>query len=422
MRPTYSSRRLSSICIVAASFWALGAEPLMAGPPDLGGILGAAGALLHGPGAVQRAPRPYGGPSRHPKESADDVSERPAKKHDGVDAEAAARTARAFAAIAAENEEIARATRMERERNVDAAVSDFVAELARRHEELLAQGDRAVRATRGEINQVTAGQVRSSIEDAYDKANLHEFERFAGELWTRDRLLVRIVNSAKKGLRPYFEGVGAKGPSTNDLKDLFQKSAADVYAKALETSEIIGVSKSFDRFIRTIYENGDATNDSLWTTGADGQYERLTSIVIETAWQRDFAETGPALMADTQGLDRQFLFRFRARRALYECLSMTYPELLRGGTGAVPTVLTTDAPAPPRGGRTLVPVMSAPAATPAEQQSMWEKVRIHVGKACIGNVTAILASAKSGNIGPVSSREFGLSTGSIPVAPAAERQ
>ena len=114
-----------------------------------------------------------------------------------------------------------------------------------------------VRATRGELNQVTAGQVKVSIEDAYEKANLREFEKYTGELWTRDRLLVRTLRYATKNLGPYFEGVGAKGPSMDDLKDLFAKSAHEVFAKALETNEIIGVSKSFDRFIRTIYEYSD---------------------------------------------------------------------------------------------------------------------------------------------------------------------
>jgi hypothetical protein len=325
--------------------------------------------------------------------------------------------AKTLAAYQAELEDKRRAEEMERERNVETAINGFVAALASGHETLLRQPDRSVRATRGEINQVTAGQVKIAIETAYERANLQEFEKFTGEVWTRDRLLVRILHYAKKGLAPYFEGVGAKGPAMDDLKDLFQKSAREVFAKALETSEIIGVSKSYDRFIRTIYENSDNTSDSLWTIGADGKYERVTSSAIETVWQRDFVEKGPgAIVADTQGLDRQFLYRFRARRALYECLSLSYMDLVRGGGSTVTTGLTTTSTAssPQRGLRIAVSTMS-----PAEQDALWQRVRTHIGKTCQGPMPTILANAKSGSIGPVSSRESGLSAasfmGTVPV-------
>ena len=201
--------------------------------------------------------------------------------------------AKQLAAISAEAAEIRRASQMERQRNVETAIQSFLNVLAEGHAGLLRQPDRSVRATKGEINQVTAGQIKIAIEAAYERANLQEFEKFTGEVWTRDRLLVRILHCAAKQLSPYFQGVGAKGPSMDDLKELFQKAGREVFTTALETSEIIGVSKSFDRFIRTIYENSDNTSDVLWTTGADSKYERVTSGVIEAVWQRDFVEKGP---------------------------------------------------------------------------------------------------------------------------------
>jgi hypothetical protein len=54
--------------------------------------------------------------------------------------------------------------------------------------------------------------------------------------------------------------------------------------------------------------------------------------------------------------------------------------------------------------------------TLAEQEALASKVRTHVANVCQGNVPTILAKAKSGNIGPVSSRESGLATGAIPAA------
>jgi hypothetical protein len=381
----------------------------------INGLIGAgvAGAIIGGAAKAMNQDKSRSG--RRSSGGEDSGSDR-SSKNEKRDTEAEARMAKQLAAMSAEAAEIRRASQMERQRNVETAIQSFLGVLAEGHASLQRQPDRSVRATKGEINQVTAGQIKLAIEAAYERANLQEFEKFTGEVWTRDRLLVRILHCAAKQLGPYFQGVGAKGPSMDDLKELFQKAGREVFTTALETSEIIGVSKSFDRFIRTIYENSDNTSDVLWTTGADSKYERVTSGVIEAVWQRDFVEKGPgAIVADTQGLDRQFLYRFRARRALYECLAMSYPELSRGGSPTITTNITTSSMAPQRAGiRAPVSTLSA-----AEQDALWQRVRAHIGKTCQGTMPTILASAKNGTIGPVSSRESGLPAqsfmGSVPV-------
>jgi hypothetical protein len=59
----------------------------------------------------------------------------------------------------------------------------------------------------------------------------------------------------------------------------------------------------------------------------------------------------------------------------------------------------------------------------AEQEALAGRVRTHVANVCQGNVPTILAKAKSGNIGPVSSREVGLPTGSMQGSvPASDRR
>ena len=416
---------VSAVCIALVAAWSMSATPAQAQRKIMNGIIGmgAAGAILNNAakGMEQGKPR-SGSQNRRSKDEDGEPDRSSSKKNEKTDHEANARMAKTLAAIEAELIDIRRAEEMERERNVEIAIKAFVTALAAGHETLLNQRDRNVRATRGEINQVTAGQVKISIEAAYDRANLQEFEKFTGEVWTRDRLLVRILHYANKRLKPYFDGVGAKGPSMDDLKELFEKSAREVFTKALETSEIIGVSKSFDRFIRTIYENSDSATDGFWTTGADGKYERVTSGAINAVWQRDFVEKGSgAIVADTQGLDRQFLYRFRARRALYECLAVTYPELARGGGATMTTGLTTTSTVTPQRGGLRVPVSTV---SPAEQEALWQRVRTHIGKTCQGTMPTILAKAKSGSIGPVSSRESGLSGGTFGdrVVPVGERQ
>jgi hypothetical protein len=404
---------VSTIAIAIVTAWTMSATPAFAQRKIINGLIGAgvAGAIISGAAKAMNQDKPRSGNRSGGSES--EGSDR-SSKNEKRDTEAEARMAKQFLAQWAELNEVRRAMEMERGRNVEIAIQSFLDKLARNHERLQT-GGRSVRATKGEINQVTHGQIKIAIEAAYERANLQEFEKFTGEVWTRDRLLVRILTCAGKQLNPYFLGVGAKGPSMDDLKELFQKVGREVFTTALETSEVIGVSKSFDRFIRTIYENSDNTSDVLWTTGADSKYERVTSGVIESVWQRDFIEKGPgAIVADTQALDRQFLYRFRARRALYECLAMTYPELARGGSPTITTNITTTTMVTQRAG------IRAPATMPASQQeALWERVRIHIGKTCQGTMPTILASAKSGTIGPVSSRESGLSAqsfiGSVPV-------
>ena len=190
----------------------------------------------------------------------------------------------------------------------------------------------------------------------------------------------------------------------DDLKELFHRSAREAFANALETGEIIGVSKSFDRFIRTIYENTDNGSENLTTRGMDGQYERLTSMAIDVVWRNDFAASAATSAADSESLDRQFLFRFRSRRALYDCLSLTYPELMRG-SGGTTTAAFTSTSAVPTGERGKANGAPRPL-TLFEQEALASKVRTHVANVCQGNVPTILAKAKSGNIGPVSSREL----------------
>jgi hypothetical protein len=369
---------VSTIAIAIVTAWTMSATPAFAQRKIINGLIGAgvAGAIISGAAKAMNQDKPRSGNRSGGSES--EGSDR-SSKNEKRDTEAEARMAKQFLAQWAELNEVRRAMEMERGRNVEIAIQSFLDKLARNHERLQT-GGRSVRATKGEINQVTHGQIKIAIEAAYERANLQEFEKFTGEVWTRDRLLVRILTCAGKQLNPYFLGVGAKGPSMDDLKELFQKVGREVFTTALETSEVIGVSKSFDRFIRTIYENSDNTSDVLWTTGADSKYERVTSGVIES----------------------------------YECLAMTYPELARGGSPTITTNITTTTMVTQRAG------IRAPATMPASQQeALWERVRIHIGKTCQGTMPTILASAKSGTIGPVSSRESGLSAqsfiGSVPV-------
>ncbi len=236
----------------------------------------------------------------------------------------AVRDANNFWAKQEEDAERERANKLERQRNVDKAIEKFIETLREYHNNLR---QRATVNGSLLINQVTAGELKASLEDAYRQGHLVEFERHVGELWTRDRLMVLTLRYAEEGLKPYFDGVGAKGPSVDEIKSLLSKSARDVHATALEIGEMVGVSLSFDRFIRTIYENSDRADEGLWAKGADGKYERLGTALIDTIPREKFISK-ETLEADPLGLEKQFLYRFRARRTLYDCLTSRYPDFM----------------------------------------------------------------------------------------------
>jgi hypothetical protein len=312
--------------------------------------------------------------------------------------------------------EIKRAKQQEDDRNVDLAVKFLLSHIEYKHQELRGQRVNVKVSTGSNINQVTAGEIKRAAEDAYKQGRLYEFERFAGELWTRDRLMVRLLRHAQARLDPYFDGVGAKGPSMSDLTDLFSGSARDVYAKALEVAEIIGVSHSFDRFIRTIYEYSDRADESLWTVGADGRYERLVTNYINAVPVELFILTSSTHGSDNQGLEKQFQFRFRARRALYDCMSANYSDLVGGGAKSIP--VSTAAKADSTRGATLERTQNVGGAqfetgaikTPAALETFeeipgaWRRAETQVGSVCRPTLQRITLDATAGKIAPVPSR------------------
>lgn len=308
--------------------------------------------------------------------------------------------------------EIKRAKQQEDDRNVDLAVKDLLAHIEFKHQELRGQRVNVKVSSGSNINQVTAGEIKRAVEDAYKTGRLYEFERFAGELWTRDRLMVRLLRHGQARLDPYFDGIGAKGPSMGDLSDLFARSARDVYAKALEVAEIIGVSHSFDRFIRTIYEYSDRADESLWTVGADGRYERLVTNYINAVPGDLFILTAGTHGADNQGLEKQFQFRFRARRALYDCMASNYAELVRG-SGAV-----IQASAPSKADNSRGAKLERTQSTPSpglaqkpvaletfeEIPKAWRSTEARMSTVCQDTLQRVTLDATAGKITPVPSR------------------
>jgi hypothetical protein len=311
----------------------------------------------------------------------------------------------------------------EASRNVDTAIKEFIDFLVKQHQEMRRSRENVRASTGSNINQITEGEIRIAIEKAYQETRLNEFDRLAGELWTHDRLVVLILREGKKKIDPYFKGVGAKGPDVTNLQDALKEAAASVYAQALELAEIIGVSRSFDHFIRTIYENSDQAPANLWTVGADVQYERMITRVI-TEVDRSFF-TADRVSVDNQRvqtlstkLSRQFDFRFRARRALYDCLSAGYVSLISKGTPAAPQQFASK----PNGSRGAIldlfsrpepdnsaskpgnPKVIAIAEVNDTSEDVWKRAREWVSEKCKEITKPMARQAAESGLAPISAR------------------
>jgi len=357
----------------------------------------------------QRQQRPQG----QRQSSGESSGERAAPKKT---AEQKALEAKAYFAALEELQERNRSTRQEAERDFDGAISDFIKDLKRRLEDKKKSGS-AVTVS-NDINQVTEGEVKRLIEAAFDGSRLPQFERMPGEMWTRNRLLVRMLRQSKRELASYVEGVGVRGTSKDDLRNIFEKAAAVVQYQAIETAEIVGVSYSFDRFIRTIFENSDQVPDSLSTQGADGHYERIVSQTIDSIPREVFiaAQNEQSIASDPLGLQRHFLYRFRARRAVYDCISSSYMKIVRGDTGAGSAGQMIDAglKAGAQSDTTQAATSASPAqgdarlqATGATLQELpvtWQRMHQYAGSACRTVLADVATQARDNRLDPKPAR------------------
>lgn len=312
-----------------------------------------------------------------------------------------------------ELEDVLRTAHLERQRNVEQAVKEFLNCLKGLHGIsnegglcVVARDDRAGKSS--EISQVTAGELTREAEEAYKQARLYDFERLAGELWTRERLIVRIIDRSRLELPPYFKGVGAKGPSMEDLKKVFARVAQEVYSRALEVSEVAGVSQSFDRFIRTIYEKSGKSNLHLWTDGADGKYERFVTAALGAVPREKFIKEGASQAVDPLGLERQFKFRFRARRVIFDCLSSNYVSLV--GNAKPPAQIE------------VSHVETGSVNEAALQDAVWQKAQEFVQTSCRDSIEGVSKQVVADRIKPESARWISAKAGTPAVTPASGEQ
>jgi hypothetical protein len=399
---TSRTARLPLIGAVAASAL-LAASQFEAARADrtgaiVGGIIGGAviGGILNemAKGAKAATNPQTSGP--RPNRPKSDEAGSGSRSGSGRSAEDRATDARNHAAAEAERNEIRRTEQLERGRDVTMAIQTFRRLLEEHHANLRRQNNAAVK-TGSSINQVTEGEIRRSVEAAYKIARLSDFEQFAGELWTKDRLQVRILDMSRRQLGEFFEGVGVKGVSVADLDQIFEGSARRVYTHAMQISEMVGVSHSFDRFIRTIYEHSDRADESLSTIGADSRYERLVAGYVDVVPRETFVsrnDPSAQLANDPTGLERQFLFRFRARRVLYDCMAARYADVVGAGGSRGSAI---DAQARPDTSR---PAIVRASSKESGGEQVWSRMGAFVEATCRDPLGSLTSEVKENRLQP----------------------
>ncbi len=262
---------------------------------------------------------------------------------------ASAAAAARLAEQRAQAAEIELARQQDEKRDVSNAIQVFIDDLTDRQQKIT--GIKNVNAALNlNINQVTEAEIRRVVDAAYTRAGLAAFERFEAELWTKDRLTVRIIDEARKSLAQFFKGVGSKGPSLDDLARVFDITAADLHKSALETMELLGVGHSFERLINTIYENSDRSTQGFFEAGLDRRFEKLEADVM-------------SLKQEQAANSRNFLIAYRARRQFYDCMSNALPASAIPSDGATIDIGAEAKDKQPEAGR------GAGIAPPAEQAS-----------------------------------------------------
>jgi hypothetical protein len=192
-----------------------------------------------------------------------------------------------------------------------------------------------------------------------------------------------------------------------DLKKVFVRVAREVYSRALEVSEVAGVSQSFDRFIRTIYEKSGKSNLHLWTDGADGKYERFVTAALGAVPRQKFIKEGASQAVDPLGLERQFKFRFRARRVIFDCLSSNYATLV--GSVKPPPQLE------------VSHTETGSLAEAALQDVVWQKAQDFVQTSCRDGIEGVSKLVVADRVKPESARWISAKA-VAPVTPASGEQ
>jgi len=329
MRSIAASTRAVTACALALAI-SLPAEPVLA--RGLGGFGGAAGiiggAIVGGAivGGAIRLPR-NGNGGGHTKKDSDSSSDDNASR---------ASTARSVALVRGSADVVFKGIVVSKglgavgvEETIDPSKQDFGREGQRDYnaaiKDLLSVIDNAAksRSRQGDSSlsqgDVTQHAIDRAVTHAYEDANLSTFEQFVGEQWTNERMRVAILERASAEVPGLLVGNNFNKVEMTPIDEIIQRSGRSIYARTLETSELIALNQATARFTRLLFElRGPSANNDL-RSGVES--------MLLAASKAAFADYSERFVRSQFGV----VMRYRAERILDDCLTANLDEISSSG-------------------------------------------------------------------------------------------
>jgi hypothetical protein len=169
----------------------------------------------------------------------------------------------------------------------------------------------------------TAGDASASgIEQALIRAikdtNLDQFERFASESWTTDRIRKLVLDRVFNNLDPLLKGQTRGQVRMQDIEPVIQSAAAAIYRRIFETSELLATNRAANQFIQNLYQKTGGRVDERTREIADSLVRRGSTTML--------ARYEDLLSSD---LDNSYAYHYRAHRIVYDCLSKHMGEVAK---------------------------------------------------------------------------------------------
>ena len=333
MRPMTASPRAAVICALALTV-AMPSEAVWA--RDFGNALGIGAGVAAGiiggaiVGGAIRAPRAR---TRHDSDS-DRSSDRDRRGNEDTSRETAHSVAlvRGSADVVFKGITVSKslgAVGVTETESIDTTRQDFVRDSQRDYngaiKELLTVIDNAAksRSRQGDSTlsqgDVTQHAIDRAVTHAYEDANLSTFEQFVGEQWTNERLRVAILERATSEVPALLIGNNFSKVEMSSIDEIVQRAGRAIYARTLETSELIALNQATARFTRALFElRGPSVNNDL-RSGVEAMLLAASKSALS-----DYAER---FIRSEYGV----VMRYRAERILDDCLTANLDEITSSG-------------------------------------------------------------------------------------------
>jgi hypothetical protein len=168
---------------------------------------------------------------------------------------------------------------------------------------------------------VTEHAIEQSLDKAFKDNKLDIFVSFIGENWSGERLKVMILRLVESQLDPLFNGNNRGNAPMQELDHLIGQSAATVYHRVFEISELLAANRSTALFAQRLYQ----TQGGL----VDDQLRESTDRMITKAADEAAAPFALRLRRDPDGI----ALRYRAQRIVLDCLSENVTRITSSETG-----------------------------------------------------------------------------------------